>query len=87
MEFIILTTSLEFNTAENILNKYPKLKEFDFIENIDNKLYYNLDNPNSLKTLIDEFAKDDIEIIVGLDNTGELIGCDKYYLEIYDDYR
>lgn len=87
MEFIILTTSLEFNTAENILNKYPKLKEFDFIEDTDNKLYYNLDNPNSLKTLIDEFAKDDIEITVGLDNTGELIGCGKYYLEICDDYR
>lgn len=87
MKFIILTTSLEFNTAENILNKYPKLKEFDFIEDIDNELYYHLDNPNSLKILIDEFAKDNIEIIVGLDNTGELIGCSKYYLEIYDDYR
>lgn len=87
MEFIIRTTSLDYNTSENILNKYPKLIEFDFIEDIDNKLYYYLDNPNSLKTLIDEFAKDNIEIIVGLDNTGELIGCGKYYLEIYDDYR
>lgn len=87
MKFIIRTTSLDFNNAENILNKYPKLKEFDFIEDIDNKLYYHLDNPNSLKTLIDEFAKDNIEIIVGLDNTGELIECGKYYLEIYDDYR
>ena len=87
MKFIMRTTSLDFNTSENILNKYPKLKEFDFIEDIDNKLYYNFDNPNSLKALIDEFTKDNIEIIVGLDNTGELIGCGKYYLEIYDDYR
>ena len=87
MEFIIRTSSLDYNTSENILNKYPKLKELDFIKNIGHQLYFNLDNPNSLKILIDEFAKDNIEIIVGLDNTGELIGCGEYYLEIYDDYR